>query len=96
MVPSILEGAKIDEVVSVTEESAVKTCRAFKKHYSILIGGSSGSVLSAIKQYFSDRKIDGTPTVVAIFADRGERYMDTIYNDAWCMEKFNLKNDDLS
>lgn len=96
MVPSILKEAKIDEVVSVTEDAAIRACRDFKKKHSMLIGGSSGSVFAAIKKYFADKKNDDKPNIVAIFADRGERYMDTIYNDAWCMAKFNLKKDDLS
>lgn len=96
MVPSILKEAKIDEIVSVTEESAIKTCRSFKKNHSMLIGGSSGSVLAAVKQYFAEKKIYSRPNVVVIFADRGERYEGTIYNNTWCIEKYNFKKDDLS
>lgn len=90
MVPSILKDAKIDEIVIISEESAIKMCHKFKEKYSMFIGGSSGSVLSGIDNYLKEKKIDKKVNVVTIFADRGERYLDTIYNNNWCKEKFNI------
>jgi len=52
--------------------------------HKIFVGGSSGAVFSAIKKYFSDKKFDRKPNVVTLFADRGDRYANTIYNDEWC------------
>jgi len=49
----------------------------------LFVGGSSGSVYAAIKKYFKGMVFDEKPNVVAIFADRGDRYMDTIYNKEW-------------
>jgi cysteine synthase A len=83
MVPSILEDAKIDEVITVDEVSTIKMCHELLKNHFIFVGGSSGSVFSAIKQYFSKRKIKNQPNVVAIFADHGDRYVSTIYNEKW-------------
>ena len=53
---------------------------------AILVGGSSGGVLMAIDRV-SHRIPDGA-TCVAIFPDRGERYLDTIYTDEWVEEHF--------
>jgi cysteine synthase A len=53
---------------------------------AILVGGSSGGVLMALNRY-QDRIPHGS-TVVVIFHDRGERYMDTIYSDSWVKEHF--------
>lgn len=91
MTPSILKDAFIDEVVTVDEISTIKACHELLNEHYIFAGGSSGSVFYAIKKYFEGKKFDNIPNVVAIFADRGDRYIDTIYNDVWC-DKFLQKN----
>ncbi|MFD1887699.1 2,3-diaminopropionate biosynthesis protein SbnA [Paenibacillus wenxiniae] len=84
IVPEILNDASIDDVIIIEEYEAVKMCHQLLKENSILAGGSSGLVMSAIKKYFMNVKTDTPPKVLTIFPDRGERYMDTIYNDVWC------------
>ena len=49
--------------------------------HKILAGGSSGGVVTAVKQLIS--QIPEGSTVVALLPDRGERYLDTIYSDEW-------------
>lgn len=90
MVPDILKQAKIDEVVMVNESSTIEMCQELLKENCLFMGGSSGSVYSAIKKYFEGKVFDEKPNVVAIFADRGDRYMNTIYNEVW--RKNFLKN----
>ncbi|ADL52838.1 2,3-diaminopropionate biosynthesis protein SbnA [Clostridium cellulovorans] len=77
--PPVLEESIIDEVVIVSEEDSINMCNELLKRYCIFAGGSSGSVYQAIHQYFLKYKIDGVPNVVAVFADRGDRYFDMIY-----------------
>ncbi|MFA6601274.1 MAG: 2,3-diaminopropionate biosynthesis protein SbnA [Candidatus Paceibacterota bacterium] len=84
MVPSIIEKAKIDDVVTVSEKDTVNACRDFLKTYNHLIGGSSGSVIAAIYKYFNGKQFERAQTVITVFPDRGERYISTIYNDEWC------------
>jgi len=84
MVPEILKKAKIDDVVMIDELSTIKMCRELLHQYYIFAGGSSGSTFAAIKKYFSGKKLDRKVNVVTVFADRGERYADTIYNEEWC------------
>ena len=83
MVPEILKLARIDEVVYVDESSTISMCHELLDEHSIFAGGSSGSVFSAIHSYFLGKSFDKKPNVVTIFADRGERYVTTIYNDQW-------------
>ena len=45
------------------------------------MGGSSGAALMAVDQV-KDEILPGSNCVV-IFPDRGERYLDTIFNDDW-------------
>jgi len=84
MVPSILKDAKIDEVFTVDEVSTTKMCHELLKEHNVFVGGSSGSVFSAVKKYFADKKFKKKPNVVVIFADKGDRYINTVYNKGWC------------
>jgi cysteine synthase A len=57
----------------------------------VLVGGSTGTVLAAVQQLAPEfRRGD---TIVAISADLGEKYLDTIYNPAW-VERVILPEDD--
>ncbi|MNW36484.1 putative siderophore biosynthesis protein SbnA [compost metagenome] len=85
MVPPILQGAQIDEIVYVNEYSTIQYCKKLLRDYSIFAGGSSGSAMAAIHKYFSMEKLTDQKKakVMTIFCDRGDRYASTIYNDVW-------------
>ena len=94
MKPDNLKKAKIDDVIQVTEEETIDMCNYLLINHQIFVGGSSGSVIAAIRNYFKNKKVKNA-NVVTIFADRGDRYSTTIYNSEWCLEKFpNLKKGD--
>jgi cysteine synthase A len=65
-------------------------CHELLNKYYIFAGGSSGSVFAAIKKYFAgekiNKKINKQVNVVTVFADRGERYVNTVYNEEWCQD----------
>lgn len=82
--PEILDKAMIDEVVLVSEYETILNCRELLEKHNLYAGGSSGSVYAAIKKYFRDRQITEPVNVMCVFADRGERYIETIYNEEWC------------
>lgn len=86
MVPPILKNARIDDVVMMDEVTTIEMCHRLLKEHYIFAGGSSGSVYGAIKKYFTARRIDSKIDVLTLFPDRGERYIDTIYNEHWCKE----------
>jgi cysteine synthase A len=86
MVPSILKQAKIDEVLMIDEVSTINMCHELLKEHCIFVGGSSGSVCAGIRKYFEGKSFDKKPNVVALFADRGDRYVNTVYNEAWCAD----------
>lgn len=75
-----------NECVHVTDLDCVLGCRRLVRRESILAGGSSGAVVVALDK-LRDR-IPAGSTCVAIFPDRGERYLDTIYSDEWVAEHF--------
>lgn len=91
MKPNIIKLAFIDDVVFVEESETVKNCVELLNKHLILAGGSSGSTFAAIKQYFKGKKFGKKPNVVSIFADRGDRYASTIYNDEWVDKYMNQK-----
>jgi N-(2-amino-2-carboxyethyl)-L-glutamate synthase len=81
--PQIIEQAIIDEVVLVSEYETILCCKELLEKHNLYAGGSSGSVYAAIKKYFRNKDITEPVNVMCVFADRGERYIETIYNDAW-------------
>jgi 2,3-diaminopropionate biosynthesis protein SbnA len=70
-----------DVHVLVSDMDCVVGCRRLASTEAIVAGGSSGGVLMAVQRLWGSIK-EGA-TCVAIFADRGERYLDTVYSDDW-------------
>jgi cysteine synthase A len=86
VVPKLLNRDLVDGVVHVSDLECVVGCRRLVRDEAILVGGSSGAVIMAIER-MRDTITPGA-TCVAIFPDRGERYLDTIYSDGWVAEHF--------
>lgn len=84
--PQLFRHGLADESIHVTDLDCIIGCRRLVQEEAILAGGSSGAVIAAIEQ-MRDR-IPVSSNCVAIFPDRGERYLDTIYSDAWVSKHF--------
>lgn len=84
--PELFQPDLADECVHVTDLECVVGCRRLVYSEGILAGGSSGGVLMALRRH--RHRIPRGATVVVIFHDRGERYMDTIYSDDWVERHF--------
>jgi 2,3-diaminopropionate biosynthesis protein SbnA len=84
--PEICNMRDLDEVMLVDEADAVRTCRRLAKRRGLLVGGSTGSVISAIMMKRDE--IQQGSRIVAISPDLGERYLQTIYNDDWVATQF--------
>ena len=83
IVPSLIGQALIDEVVYVSEEEEIRGCFELFDRHGLFVGGSSGSVYSAIHKYFDQHPPQGKPKVAFVCPDRGTGYADNIYNAAW-------------
>lgn len=84
--PALYQAGLATMCVHVSDLECIVGCRRLARYEAILAGGSSGGVLMAI-----DRLRASLPegaVCVGIFADRGERYLDTIYSDSWVREHF--------
>ncbi|MET8030102.1 2,3-diaminopropionate biosynthesis protein SbnA [Streptomyces avermitilis] len=87
----LIDPELVDEVIRIHEIDTIHTCRRLAAR-GILLGGSSGTVISAASQWFAHHR--GNPhTAVAIAPDLGERYINTIYNDTWVTHHYG--HDDL-
>ena len=75
-----------DDVILISDYDCVTGCRNLVRQEAVLAGASSGGVIAAINKYRSQIKPDAI--CVAILADRGERYMDTVYSDDWVLQNF--------
>jgi N-(2-amino-2-carboxyethyl)-L-glutamate synthase len=80
-VPELLNAAEIDEVVYVDDLESMGGCRDLVSYEGIFAGGSSGSVVAAIQKLLPTFPKDYR--VATLFPDRGERYLDLVYDDAW-------------
>lgn len=78
--PALLDTGLVDELVLVDERDAVATCRWLASS-GYLFGGSTGTVLAGALHALRDQP--RTALAVAIAPDLGERYLTTIYDDAW-------------
>lgn len=82
--PPLCESLSIDECVHVTDVDCVVGCRRLMSREAIFAGGSSGGVLTAIERL--QERIPAGANCVAILPDRGERYLDTLFDDGWVRE----------
>lgn len=84
--PELIDRNTVPPPVMVSEREAVRVCRFVARTYGLLIGGSTGSVLAGVQAYAQTQSPG--EEVVVIAADSGERYLETIYDDAWVKAHF--------
>lgn len=85
-VPAHFAPTLADEAALVTDADCVAGCRALVQREAVLAGASCGGIVAALARQ-QGRWPPGT-RVAAVLPDRGERYLDTVYDDAWCERHF--------
>lgn len=83
--PDLCRPELVARCVHVSDLDCVTGCRRLLRSEGLLAGGSSGGVLAAVERLRDE--IPPRAHCVMILADRGERYLDTVYSDAWVREK---------
>jgi 2,3-diaminopropionate biosynthesis protein SbnA len=86
LVPELYDPSLAHDCIHVTDFDCVVGCRRLAVREAILVGGSSGAVFMAVAK--TRERVPRNSNCVLIFADRGERYLDTIYSDDWVTEHF--------
>lgn len=84
--PPLVEGAEVSKVIHISDLDCVVGCRRLVTREGLLVGGSAGGVISAVERL--KNTIPPGAVCVAILADSGERYVDTIYSDTWVAQQF--------
>ncbi|MEI6211120.1 MAG: 2,3-diaminopropionate biosynthesis protein SbnA [Pseudomonadota bacterium] len=79
--PALADESLLHGVLRVGERETIAMCQDLARRHGLLLGASSGTVLAAIKMNAAAIRVGST--VVAIAADFGERYLDTLYNPQW-------------
>ncbi len=72
-------------MIYVDDHDSALGCRDLLLGEGILAGGSSGAVIAAIQRIVPH--LPRGSRVVAVLPDRGERYMDLVYDDDWVAER---------
>ncbi len=86
VIPALHTPELVDRCIHVSDLDCVVGCRLLVRQEGILAGGSSGGVLMAVNQVRN--QIPDGSHCVAIFPDRGERYLETVFSDSWVAEHF--------
>lgn len=86
IVPPLFKPGLADGCVHVTDLECVVGCHRLAQEEAFLAGGSSGAIVSAVERYLPNMRRGSV--CVAVFPDRGERYLDTIYSPEWIRQHF--------
>jgi cysteine synthase len=86
LMPGLLQPGLADRHLHVTPLDCVVGCRRLARREALLAGGSAGGVFTAFERVQAGLP-DGS-TCALVFCDRGERYLDTVFSDAWVFQRF--------
>jgi N-(2-amino-2-carboxyethyl)-L-glutamate synthase len=86
LVPGLFAPGLASDVLRVTDEASVQFCHRLVRTEGLLVGASSGAAMAAIDSY--RRNIAPDSVCLAILPDRGERYLDTVFNAKWTSRHF--------
>ncbi len=75
-VPDTLDTSVYDEIITVENDDAFATGKAFAKEEGVLVGISSGAALWAAKE-LGKREENKGKTIVVLLPDTGDRYLST-------------------
>jgi cysteine synthase A len=91
-VPELSKQIEVDEVIYVNDWESAQGCRALLKYEGIFAGGSSGSAIAAIQKLLPS--LPSSYRIITLFPDRGERYLNTVYDDNWVAQLYhpNVQN----
>ncbi|MFI0263125.1 pyridoxal-phosphate dependent enzyme [Streptomyces sp. NPDC017056] len=85
LVPANLDRTLVDEIHWLNDHEAFEATRALAREQQIFAGNTSGSVYRVLHDV-ARRAAPGS-RIVGIFPDRGDRYADNVYSDAYWTER---------
>lgn len=81
LLPANLDRRLIQEVHWLNDHEAFAATRELATHQQVFAGNTSGSVYRVLQDVA--RRAEPGSRIVGIFPDRGDRYADTVYSDAY-------------
>jgi cystathionine beta-synthase len=75
----------LDDMLRVSDSEAIRTARELAEKEAVLAGGSSGAAVWACLKLA--REIGRPARIVTLLPDSANRYLSTIYDDAWLKDK---------
>ncbi|WP_329396071.1 2,3-diaminopropionate biosynthesis protein SbnA [Streptomyces melanogenes] len=91
--PEIYTDSGDFEKILISEVDTIAMCRLVASRYGLLAGGSTGTVLAAVRQL--GPTLPPGSRIAAISPDMGDKYVDTVYSDTWVAERY-TENPDLA
>jgi cysteine synthase A len=91
--PEIADPARLSRIVHVAEPDAVAACHWLARRRGLMLGGSSGAVIAAVRA--DEARLPEHAVVVAIMADLGDRYLETVYDGPWLQQRLGVDLNDL-
>ncbi len=70
-----------NQVIRVTAKEAIQGCYDLLEAEGIMVGGSGGAVIAALRKFLPTISPDSR--ILVVFADRGERYLNSFYDEQW-------------
>ncbi|MBW9064792.1 cysteine synthase family protein [Rhizobium herbae] len=80
-----VDHALIDEGLTVGDVEAFTTARIVARRTGILVGGTAGAAIYVALNRLA--LTEPASTMVVLVCDAGEKYLDTVFNDDWLMER---------
>jgi cystathionine beta-synthase len=75
----------LDDMVQANDRDAFHATRELARTEAIFAGGSAGAALWGVRQLAA--RLDFPARIATLFADSGNRYLSTIYNDDWMRQQ---------
>lgn len=94
MVTELSQSFEPSLIARVPDLEAIIGARRLARCEGVLAGASSGAVVAALLERAAE--LPSGSTVAMVLHDGGQPYLDTIYNDAWVTERFDISAADLA
>jgi cysteine synthase len=75
----------LDAAYSVTDQLAFSICHALARQEGLMLGGSTGAIVAAA--IADARQFSQPQRILMLNPDRGDRYLETLYNPDWLIEQ---------
>ncbi len=84
-IPPNFEAKVLDAAYSIVDRLAFSVCHALARREGLLLGASTGAIVAAALAYSS--RIEKGQKMLLLNPDRGDRYLETVYNADWLEEQ---------